>query len=128
MVVVGAGNSMLFTPLTGIALRRVTPDVAGAASGLLGTVLSAGLARGSAAAGLLLNGWAATEHSAEAVLTLLLLPLLALLVAALASAGSASAADHPRGRRDSEILTGRPGTASSIGPGAAAWRARWPPW
>jgi len=87
MVVVGAGNSMLFTPLTGIALRRVTPDVAGAASGLLGTVLQCGSLAGSAAAGLLLNGWAATEHSAEAVLTLLLLPLLALLLAALASAG-----------------------------------------
>ena len=55
MVVVGAGNSMLVTPLTGIALRRVTPDVAGAASGLLGTVLQCGSLAGSAAAGLLLE-------------------------------------------------------------------------
>jgi EmrB/QacA subfamily drug resistance transporter len=86
MMVVGAGNSMLFTPLTGIALRHVTPDVAGAASGLLGTVLQFGSLAGSAAVGLLLHGWAVTEHSTEAVLTLLMLPLLALLVAALASA------------------------------------------
>ncbi|MFI7453614.1 MFS transporter [Nonomuraea sp. NPDC049714] len=84
MVVVGAGNSMLFTPLTGIALRRVTPNVAGTASGVLGTVLQFGSLAGSAAVGLLLHGRAAADGSTGSVLTLLLLPLLALLVAALA--------------------------------------------
>jgi predicted MFS family arabinose efflux permease len=84
MVVVGAGNSMLFTPLTGIALRQVTPNVAGTASGVLGTVLQFGSLAGSAAVGLLLHGRAAADGSTGSVLTLLLLPLLALLVAALA--------------------------------------------
>jgi MFS family permease len=84
MVVVGAGNSMLFTPLTGIALRQVTPNVAGTASGVLGTVLQFGSLAGSAAVGLLLHGRATADGSTGTVLTLLLLPLLALLVAALA--------------------------------------------
>ncbi|GAA1925291.1 DHA2 family efflux MFS transporter permease subunit [Streptomyces sodiiphilus] len=84
MFVIGAGNAMLFTPMTAIAMRGVEPAVAGAASGVLATFLQFGAVVGSAAVGVVMQRVAADAAFTDAARTAMLVPLAAVLVAAVA--------------------------------------------
>ncbi|WP_156727700.1 MFS transporter [Streptomyces apocyni] len=55
MCVIGAGNAFLLTPLSAVALYRVTPETAGAASGVLVTSMQVGAMIGAAVVGGLLG-------------------------------------------------------------------------
>jgi EmrB/QacA subfamily drug resistance transporter len=55
LVVAGCGLGMTFAPLQSIAMRRVQPQVAGAAAGLMNTARQLGAVFGSAATGALLQ-------------------------------------------------------------------------
>lgn len=60
LVVVGVGQGMTFAPATTEAMRNVTPDRTGAASGVLNTARQVGAALGAAVTGALLQGQIAT--------------------------------------------------------------------
>jgi MFS family permease len=63
-IVAGAGMGMTFAPMTTIAMRNVSPRMAGAASGVLNTTRQVGAAVGSAVVGALLqNNLATTLHN-----------------------------------------------------------------
>jgi EmrB/QacA subfamily drug resistance transporter len=62
-IVAGAGMGMTFAPMTTIAMRNISPRMAGAASGVLNTTRQVGAAIGSAVVGALLqNRLAITLH------------------------------------------------------------------
>jgi EmrB/QacA subfamily drug resistance transporter len=62
-VVSGAGMGMTFAPMTTVAMRNISPRMAGAASGVLNTTRQVGAAVGSAVVGALLqNRLAVTLH------------------------------------------------------------------
>jgi EmrB/QacA subfamily drug resistance transporter len=62
-IVAGAGMGMTFAPMTTIAMRNITPRIAGSASGVLNTTRQLGAAIGSAVIGALLqNRLALTLH------------------------------------------------------------------
>jgi len=62
-IVAGAGMGMTFAPMTTVAMRNVSPRMAGAASGVLNTTRQVGAAVGSAIVGALLqNRLAITLH------------------------------------------------------------------
>jgi EmrB/QacA subfamily drug resistance transporter len=62
-IIAGAGMGMTFAPMTTIAMRNISPRVAGAASGVLNTTRQLGAAIGSAVVGALLqNRLAITLH------------------------------------------------------------------
>jgi EmrB/QacA subfamily drug resistance transporter len=62
-VVAGAGMGMTFAPMTTVAMRNISPRMAGAASGVLNTTRQVGAAVGSAVVGALLqNRLAITLH------------------------------------------------------------------
>jgi cation transport regulator ChaB len=62
-IIAGAGMGMTFAPMTTIALRNISPRVAGAASGVLNTTRQLGAAIGSAVVGAILqNRLAITLH------------------------------------------------------------------
>ncbi len=62
-IVAGAGMGMTFAPMTTIAMRNISPRMAGAASGVLNTTRQVGAAVGSAIVGALLqNNLATTLH------------------------------------------------------------------
>jgi EmrB/QacA subfamily drug resistance transporter len=66
-IVAGAGMGMTFAPMTTVAMRNISPRMAGAASGVLNTTRQVGAAVGSAVVGALLqNRLAITLHD-EAV-------------------------------------------------------------
>jgi EmrB/QacA subfamily drug resistance transporter len=62
-IVAGAGMGMTFAPMTTVAMRNISPRMAGAASGVLNTTRQVGAAIGSAVVGALLqNRLAVTLH------------------------------------------------------------------
>jgi EmrB/QacA subfamily drug resistance transporter len=62
-VIAGAGMGMTFAPMTTVAMRNISPRMAGAASGVLNTTRQVGAAVGSAVVGALLqNNLANTLH------------------------------------------------------------------
>jgi EmrB/QacA subfamily drug resistance transporter len=62
-IIAGAGIGMTFAPMTTVAMRNISPQVAGAASGVLNTTRQLGAAIGSAVVGAILqNRLAVTLH------------------------------------------------------------------
>jgi EmrB/QacA subfamily drug resistance transporter len=73
-IVAGAGMGMTFAPMTTVAMRNITPRMAGAASGVLNTTRQVGAAVGSAVVGALLQSHLATSLHDEAVIQSAALP------------------------------------------------------
>jgi EmrB/QacA subfamily drug resistance transporter len=62
-IIAGAGMGMTFAPMTTVAMRNISPRIAGAASGVLNTIRQLGAAVGSAVIGAILqNRLAVTLH------------------------------------------------------------------
>ena len=66
-IIAGAGMGMTFAPMTTIAMRNISPQRAGAASGVLNTTRQLGAAIGSAVVGALLQNQLATTLHNQAV-------------------------------------------------------------
>ena len=66
-MIAGAGMGMTFAPMTTVAMRNISPRVAGAASGVLNTTRQLGAAIGSAVMGALLQNHLATTLRDQAV-------------------------------------------------------------
>jgi len=66
-IVAGAGMGMTFAPMTTVAMRNISPRMAGAASGVLNTTRQVGAAIGSAVVGALLQNHLATGLHDQAV-------------------------------------------------------------
>lgn len=66
-IVAGAGMGMTFAPMTTVAMRNISPRMAGAASGLLNTTRQLGAAIGSAVVGAILQNQLATALHNQAV-------------------------------------------------------------
>ncbi|HVD47222.1 MAG TPA: DHA2 family efflux MFS transporter permease subunit [Candidatus Limnocylindria bacterium] len=66
-IVSGAGMGMTFAPMTTVAMRDISPRMAGAASGVLNTTRQVGAAVGSAVVGALLQNNLATALHDQAV-------------------------------------------------------------
>jgi MFS family permease len=66
-VIAGAGMGMTFAPMTTVAMRNISPQMAGAASGVLNTTRQLGAAIGSAVVGAILQNPLATALHNEAV-------------------------------------------------------------
>ena len=73
-IVAGAGMGMTFAPMTTVAMRNISPRMAGAASGVLNTTRQVGAAVGSAVVGALLQNNLATTLHNQAVLHAASLP------------------------------------------------------
>ncbi|HKV88367.1 MAG TPA: DHA2 family efflux MFS transporter permease subunit [Candidatus Dormibacteraeota bacterium] len=66
-IVAGAGMGMTFAPMTTVAMRNISPRMAGAASGVLNTTRQIGQAIGSAVVGAILQNQLATTLHNQAV-------------------------------------------------------------
>ncbi len=66
-IIAGAGMGMTFAPMTTVAMRNISPQMAGAASGILNTTRQLGAAIGSAVVGALLQNHLATTLHNQAV-------------------------------------------------------------
>src|SRR2546425_2124897 len=66
-IVAGAGMGMTFAPMTTVAMRNISPQMSGAASGILNTTRQLGAAIGSAVVGALLQNHLATTLHDQAV-------------------------------------------------------------
>ena len=103
MVIVGTGNGLMVAPMTVLAMRGVTPELAGAASGVMNTVRQVGSALAVAAVGALAQhriaslsppgsptdiAGAPPEIASQALLPGMLLPVLAMAVAVAACAAT----------------------------------------
>src|SRR3984893_15588521 len=66
-IVAGAGMGMTFAPMTTVAMRNISPQMSGAASGILNTTRQLGAAIGSAVVGALLQNQLATTLHNQAV-------------------------------------------------------------
>jgi MFS family permease len=66
-IIAGAGMGMTFAPMTTVAMRNISPRMAGAASGVLNTTRQVGAAVGSAVVGALLQNHLATTLHDQAV-------------------------------------------------------------
>jgi EmrB/QacA subfamily drug resistance transporter len=66
-IIAGAGMGMTFAPMTTVAMRNISPQMSGAASGILNTTRQLGAAIGSAVVGALLQNQLATTLHNEAV-------------------------------------------------------------
>ncbi|MHB8588991.1 MAG: DHA2 family efflux MFS transporter permease subunit [Candidatus Dormibacteraceae bacterium] len=66
-IIAGAGMGMTFAPMTTVAMRNISPRVAGAASGVLNTTRQLGAAIGSAVVGAILQNHLATTLHDQAV-------------------------------------------------------------
>jgi EmrB/QacA subfamily drug resistance transporter len=66
-IVAGAGMGMTFAPMTTVAMRNISPQMSGAASGVLNTTRQLGAAIGSAVVGALLQSQLATTLHNQAV-------------------------------------------------------------
>ena len=73
-IVSGAGMGMTFAPMTTVAMRNISPRMAGAASGVLNTTRQVGAAVGSAVVGALLQNHLATTLHDQAVSQSIALP------------------------------------------------------
>jgi EmrB/QacA subfamily drug resistance transporter len=74
-IVAGAGMGMTFAPMTTVAMRNISPRMAGAASGVLNTTRQVGAAVGSAVVGAQLQSHLATTLHDQAVSQSVALPL-----------------------------------------------------
>ncbi|TME92999.1 MAG: DHA2 family efflux MFS transporter permease subunit [Chloroflexi bacterium] len=66
-IIAGAGMGMTFAPMTTVAMRNISPRMAGAASGVLNTTRQLGAAIGSAVIGAILQSQLATALHNQAV-------------------------------------------------------------
>ena len=66
-ILAGAGMGMTFAPMTTIAMRNISPQMSGAASGILNTTRQLGAAIGSAVIGAILQNQLATTLHTQAV-------------------------------------------------------------
>src|SRR5712691_11141730 len=66
-IIAGAGMGMTFAPMTTVAMRNISPRMAGAASGVVNTTRQVGAAIGSAVVGALLQNHLATALHDQAV-------------------------------------------------------------
>jgi EmrB/QacA subfamily drug resistance transporter len=66
-IIAGAGMGMTFAPMTTVAMRNISPRMAGAASGVLNTTRQLGAAIGSAVVGAVLQNHLATALHDQAV-------------------------------------------------------------
>ena len=66
-IIAGAGMGMTFAPMTTVAMRNISPRVAGAASGVLNTIRQLGAAIGSAVVGAILQNRLAISLHDQAV-------------------------------------------------------------
>jgi EmrB/QacA subfamily drug resistance transporter len=66
-IIAGSGMGMTFAPMTTVAMRNISPRMAGAASGVLNTTRQLGAAIGSAVVGALLQNHLATALHDQAV-------------------------------------------------------------
>src|SRR6267378_4574615 len=66
-IIAGAGMGMTFAPMTTVAMRNISPQMSGAASGILNTTRQLGAAIGSAVVGALLQSRLATTLHDQAV-------------------------------------------------------------
>lgn len=66
-IIAGFGMGMTFAPMTTVAMRNISPRMAGAASGVLNTTRQLGAAIGSAVVGAILQNQLATSLHSEAV-------------------------------------------------------------
>ena len=66
-IIAGAGMGMTFAPMTTVAMRNISPQKSGAASGILNTTRQLGAAIGSAVVGALLQNQLATTLHNQAV-------------------------------------------------------------
>jgi EmrB/QacA subfamily drug resistance transporter len=66
-IIAGAGMGMTFAPMTTVAMRNISPRVAGAASGVLNTTRQLGAAIGSSVVGAILQNHLATNLHNQAV-------------------------------------------------------------
>ena len=66
-IIAGAGMGMTFAPMTTVAMRNISPQMAGAASGILNTTRQLGAAIGSAVVGAILQNQLATTLHNQAV-------------------------------------------------------------
>jgi len=66
-IVAGLGMGMTFAPMTTVAMRNISPRLAGAASGVLNTIRQLGAAIGSAVVGAILQNQLATALHNQAV-------------------------------------------------------------
>jgi EmrB/QacA subfamily drug resistance transporter len=73
-IVAGAGMGMTFAPMTTIAMRNISPQMSGAASGILNTTRQLGAAVGSAVVGAILQNQLATTLHNQAVAHAISLP------------------------------------------------------
>src|SRR5450756_2526020 len=64
-MIAGAGMGMTFAPMTTVAMRNISPRIAGAASGVLNTTRQLGAAIGSAVVGAILQNDQAVSHAAS---------------------------------------------------------------
>ena len=82
LIVVAAGPGLLFAPLTTAAVRRVRPEMAGAASGVLNTSGQLGGVVGSAIVGAVLQSSSTTLDALHATL---MIPVLVAVIGGIAS-------------------------------------------
>jgi EmrB/QacA subfamily drug resistance transporter len=73
-IVMGAGMGMTFAPMTTVAMRNISPRMAGAASGVMNTMRQLGAAVGSAVIGAVLQSRLATSLHDQAVTQSTFLP------------------------------------------------------
>jgi EmrB/QacA subfamily drug resistance transporter len=73
-MIAGAGMGMTFAPMTTVAMRNISPRVAGAASGVLNTTRQLGAAIGSAVVGAILQNHLATTLHDQAIRQAVALP------------------------------------------------------
>ncbi|HUZ87115.1 MAG TPA: DHA2 family efflux MFS transporter permease subunit [Candidatus Micrarchaeaceae archaeon] len=66
-IIAGAGMGMTFAPMTTVAMRNISPRIAGAASGVLNTIRQLGAAIGSAVIGAILQNRLAISLHDQAV-------------------------------------------------------------
>ena len=66
-IIAGAGMGMTFAPMTTVAMRNISPQMSGAASGILNTTRQLGAAIGSAVVGALLQNQLGTTLHNQAV-------------------------------------------------------------
>ncbi len=66
-IIAGAGMGMTFAPMTTVAMRNISPRMAGAASGILNTTRQLGAAIGSAVVGAILQSQLATTLHDQAI-------------------------------------------------------------
>jgi EmrB/QacA subfamily drug resistance transporter len=74
-IIAGAGMGMTFAPMTTVAMRNISPRIAGAASGVLNTIRQLGAAIGSAVVGAILQNRLAISLHDQAVTHAAALPV-----------------------------------------------------